>query len=302
MSTRDVLAAALDHIEGHLGERLTLASVSAAVYVSPSHLRRLFLAIAGRPLMAYVRLRRLARSLDTLLDTDMRVIDVAHEFGFGSEQAYIRAFRGVFGVAPGTLRRTRPIVAVCQPVDVSQLRPAGDGVIYGPEFVKVPSFRVVGRLHRISERENLDRKAARVALEFFDHDRTTVANAIDPPVYIGLTRYPAGATDWSHYLAAVLVAADGPVPPGLQSDAFPTSACARFRYAGQHSFRELSIPTMRAMYDYIGAFFHRDQTRYATDFSLFFERIETALCDDHFCQMDWLTPVIDTKMSSSVQS
>jgi AraC-like DNA-binding protein len=58
----------------------------------------------------------------------MRVIDIAHEFGFGSEQAYIRAFRGAFGVAPGSLLRTRRIVAIRQPIDVGQLSPAGDGV------------------------------------------------------------------------------------------------------------------------------------------------------------------------------
>lgn len=304
LSTRDTVAAALDYVEDHISESLTLRSIADAAFTSPSHLRRLFVLVTGEPLMTYVRLRRLSRSLDTLLATDMRVIDIAHEFGFSCEQAYIRAFRAAFGVAPGSLRRSRQEVIIREPIDAYQLSVAGDGLLYGPTFVKVPSFHVAGRLHRISESENLDLKAAHVALDFFTNDRGAISNAINPPVYIGLTRYPPGATDWSHYLAGVQVNAPEPLPAGFAGDTFPTSTCARFRYVGEHPYRELSIPTMRVMYDRIGAYFHREQTRYTTDFDLFFERVDTAVCDEHTCQMDWLTPVVDNhaKMSNSVKS
>jgi len=80
-------------IEGRLDEPLSLADIAGASGLSAFHFSRLFTALHGESVMAYVRRRRLARAARRLSDEEgVSLVELALESGFESQQAFTRAF------------------------------------------------------------------------------------------------------------------------------------------------------------------------------------------------------------------
>lgn len=93
-------------IEARLDEPLTLDAIAAQAGLSPYHFSRLFTARMGRSVMAYARGRRLIRGARRLVaEPDIKLIDLAFDGGFESQEAFTRAFRRLFGVSPGRFRQ-----------------------------------------------------------------------------------------------------------------------------------------------------------------------------------------------------
>lgn len=83
----------VDYIETRLEEDVSLADVAKAAGVSQWHFQRIFKALTGETLKTYIRSRRFAASLARLLDTNLRVLDIALLAGFESQEAFARAFK-----------------------------------------------------------------------------------------------------------------------------------------------------------------------------------------------------------------
>ncbi|MEM6956346.1 MAG: AraC family transcriptional regulator, partial [Myxococcota bacterium] len=105
MSYLEQIQRGIDFIEGRLEGPLELREVSRPAGMSHRHFQRMFKALTGETLMAYVRARRLSLSLDRLLRTDGRILDIALDAGFESQASFTRAFRQAFGITPGAYRR-----------------------------------------------------------------------------------------------------------------------------------------------------------------------------------------------------
>lgn len=93
-------------IERHLDDDLPLEDVAASVGLSRFALHRMFRACVGETLKGYIRKRRLTQAAYKLKDTKQRIIELAMDAGFQSQEAFTRAFQGFFGVTPGQYRRT----------------------------------------------------------------------------------------------------------------------------------------------------------------------------------------------------
>src|SRR5690349_18664136 len=98
-------AKAIWFIESHFAEEITLEDIATAVCVSRYHLSRTFGLATGMSLMRYVRGRRLTEAAKQLANGVPDVIlAVAVEAGYGSHEAFTRAFRDEFGVTPESVR------------------------------------------------------------------------------------------------------------------------------------------------------------------------------------------------------
>jgi AraC family transcriptional regulator len=95
---------ALWFIERHLSDPLNLNEIAEAAGVSPYHLSRAFGFSTGYPVMAYVRARRLSEAALVLSGGAPDILAVAIDYGYGSHEAFTRAFREQFGLTPETLR------------------------------------------------------------------------------------------------------------------------------------------------------------------------------------------------------
>ena len=95
---------ALWFIESHIGEELTLERVAEASGVGKYHLTRAFGAATGYPVMRYARGRRLTEAARRMAGGAGDILAVAVEAGYGSHEAFTRAFREEFGVTPEGVR------------------------------------------------------------------------------------------------------------------------------------------------------------------------------------------------------
>jgi AraC family transcriptional regulator len=99
----------LDHIDAHLDVELDLATLAAVAHFSPFHFHRVFSAWMGETLGDYLRRRRLDRAALLLAGNPRRsVLEVALAVGFGSGEAFARAFRQRFACTPTAWREDTP--------------------------------------------------------------------------------------------------------------------------------------------------------------------------------------------------
>lgn len=98
------ISEALRYIDKHLDETLTLEFLSEKYCFSPYYFHRLFSAVVGKSLAAYVRERRVLYSCISLCMTEQSILDIALTHGFNSAQAFSRAFKVVQGVPPSMYR------------------------------------------------------------------------------------------------------------------------------------------------------------------------------------------------------
>ena len=92
-------------VEDHLTDELDIAALARELATTEYHLRRMFSALAGMPLSEYVRRRRMTAAAHDLLAGDDDLLTVAVRYGYGSAEAFGRAFRSVHGVGPAEARR-----------------------------------------------------------------------------------------------------------------------------------------------------------------------------------------------------
>ncbi|MBC9715161.1 AraC family transcriptional regulator [Streptomyces sp. TRM66268-LWL] len=102
----DRLNQAMEYIERHLDEEIDVAALARIAVTSEYHLRRMFSALAGMPLSEYIRRRRLTVAGAEVLSGGQPLLDIAVRYGYGSGEAFARAFRQLHGVGPGDARRS----------------------------------------------------------------------------------------------------------------------------------------------------------------------------------------------------
>jgi len=95
---------ALWFIESHFGGEITLEEVAKAAGVSRFHMTRAFGTATGHSIMRYVRGRRLTEAAKALSRGAPDILAVALNAGYGSHEAFTRAFRDEFGVTPEMIR------------------------------------------------------------------------------------------------------------------------------------------------------------------------------------------------------
>ncbi|MFI9066399.1 GyrI-like domain-containing protein [Streptomyces sp. NPDC053429] len=102
---------AMEHIESHLDQDLDVQEMARIAATSEHHLRRMFSALAGMPLSEYVRRRRLTLAGADVLAGRETLLEIAVRYGYGSGEAFARAFRAMHGIGPGEARRTGAALA-----------------------------------------------------------------------------------------------------------------------------------------------------------------------------------------------
>jgi AraC family transcriptional regulator len=95
---------ALWYLNGHFAEEFSLDDVARAGGVSRHYMAHAFGRSLGIPIMAYARGLRLAQAARELAAGAPDIIGVALAAGYGSHEAFTRAFREQFGLTPEAVR------------------------------------------------------------------------------------------------------------------------------------------------------------------------------------------------------
>ncbi|MGR4866373.1 AraC family transcriptional regulator [Caulobacter sp. LARHSG274] len=100
---------ALWFIESHFAQPLDLDEIAKSGGISRFHMCRAFVVATGRPVIGYLRARRLTEAARQLAGGAPDILSVALEAGYGSHEAFTRAFRDQFGITPEQVRAARDL-------------------------------------------------------------------------------------------------------------------------------------------------------------------------------------------------
>lgn len=136
-------------IERNSTQSLTLDGIAAACGVSRSHLAHAFGTATGLSVMQYVRARRLSATAQALAAGAPNILSLALDAGYGSHEAFTRAFRERFQQTPESVRE-RGSVEGLELLGPLELRPHANVRLEAPRIVDEQIIRVVGLAERCS--------------------------------------------------------------------------------------------------------------------------------------------------------
>lgn len=151
------LLKAVEYIDAHLGDQLTLDVLAGVAAFSKFHFHRQFAALFGMSIFEVVHLARLKRASYELAFLYRSVLEVALDAGYESAEAFARAFKKRFGQTPTAWRAAPNWVAwheATQPLN--QLRREQMATVPSTETVQIvefPETRVAVLEHRGDPRQ-----------------------------------------------------------------------------------------------------------------------------------------------------
>lgn len=98
-------------IENYNDQALTLRRLSRKMGYSEYYTTRKFKEISGMSFREYLRQRKMAFALKEVRDNQKSFLDIAFDHGFSSHEAFTRAFKQMYGIAPSEYRKhPKPVV------------------------------------------------------------------------------------------------------------------------------------------------------------------------------------------------
>ncbi|WP_054871150.1 helix-turn-helix transcriptional regulator [Caloranaerobacter sp. TR13] len=110
----------LDYIEENLKSSIEIEMVAQESYMSISNFYRMFYALVGHTVKDYIRKRRLSCAANELLNTKKRIIDIALDYQYESQEAFTRAFRNYFEITPGRYRKLKKEIKSMERVNLME--------------------------------------------------------------------------------------------------------------------------------------------------------------------------------------
>lgn len=99
------LQRAIDYMEEHIEEPLSIEEIAKQASSSVFHFQRTFTILTDCSVAEYLRRRRLTLAAHELSGTDRKVIEIALKYGYDTPEAFSKAFRRQHGVTPSEARK-----------------------------------------------------------------------------------------------------------------------------------------------------------------------------------------------------
>ena len=127
----------------HLDDAVDLARLADVARMSPFHFHRIYHAMQGETTADTVRRMRLHRAAVELITGERPVLRIARRAGYGSQQAFTRAFKAAYGVPPAQYRASLvPLPTTTRIESEVETTP------YGATIREISPLRVAALAHR----------------------------------------------------------------------------------------------------------------------------------------------------------
>ncbi|MDD3287855.1 MAG: AraC family transcriptional regulator [Alphaproteobacteria bacterium] len=227
----------INYIEAHLGDDFQSSETSDAACYSYYHFLRIFHALTGMTVSAYIRRRRLTKAAEALSQDQNRIIEIAQNAGFESQAAFSRAFKDMFGETPGCFRAQKgnPYAKGQSAITEKYLQHIRTGSItMKPRFERKEAFTVIG----LGKDYNLANPNTIGALwNAFLAQKNRIEQTRGEDCY-GICYAPKekeAMPDKFHYTAALRVNENAPVPEGMEKIHIAAQEYAVFTHKGPTS-------------------------------------------------------------------
>lgn len=136
------LRRAVDYMEAHLLENISVADVAEEVHISAFYLQKGFKFMTGYSVSEYVRYRRLYLAALDALTGQEKVIDIAYKYGYDTPESFTKAFSRFHGVSPSQIRKDASRIQTFLPLKINVSIGGGNAMDFVVE--KVENFQVIG--------------------------------------------------------------------------------------------------------------------------------------------------------------
>ncbi|WP_286947910.1 AraC family transcriptional regulator [Acetobacterium sp. UBA5834] len=138
---------ALTYIESHLTEVIDFKELSKIALCSEYHFKRMFSFLSGISLSEYIRRRRLTLAALELKNSNLRIIDIAMKYEYGSADSFSRAFYSVHGILPSEARNESAQIKAFPRMTFQLSIQGGSEMNY--RIIEKEPFRLVGYKKRV---------------------------------------------------------------------------------------------------------------------------------------------------------
>lgn len=113
----------IDWVETNLNDEPTLDKMSGYVGYSSFYCSAKFHEVVGISFKEYVVRRKLTKAALDLRETNQRIIDIAINYGFSSNEAFSRAFHKKYGYSPSQFRKVLPQLRLYEKLVINSTTP-----------------------------------------------------------------------------------------------------------------------------------------------------------------------------------
>lgn len=142
----------IKYVEDHLESKIDCEEITKISGYSWFYIQRLFSGIAGITLSEYIRRRRMTLSASELIDSGIRILDLAVKYGYESADSFSRAFRNVHGVSPSEARKGKGALKTYQPMSFKISISGEKEITYRIE--SYDEMRIIGIVRHFKAPEN----------------------------------------------------------------------------------------------------------------------------------------------------
>ncbi|HET6651080.1 MAG TPA: AraC family transcriptional regulator [Nocardioides sp.] len=228
----------LDAVEEAAAEQVDVAAVAAKHGTTEHHLRRMFSSLAGMPVSEYVRRRRMSLAAADVAGSSDDLLTIAVRHGYGSTEAFGRAFRAVHGVGLTDARRHGGPFRSQQQLRF-RLTVEGNTAMH-VRITDRPAFRLVGHATRVPlvyEGVNPHIQAHIAAIPMAEHLRLKSLGNASPEGLLQISDElePEGSQGSElTYMHGVAITNDTSTPDDLESITVPAGSWVVFTTEGPH--------------------------------------------------------------------
>lgn len=233
----EILNRLVDEIERRIDEDIDVDALAESMGTTGYHARRMFSSLAGMPISEYVRRRRMTvAAADVVGGEDL--LTIAVRYGYGSVEAFGRAFRSVHGASHGDVRRDGGPLRT-QPTLRFRLTVEGS-VPMDARIIERPAFRLIGHAARVPliyEGVNPHIQQHIASLPAEEHQRLKAMSSTDPRGILAVSAdvepdYQEGSE--LTYLHGIAVEHGTETPAGLDVIDVDEGEWVVFRTSGPH--------------------------------------------------------------------
>ena len=225
MLNTPLMAHAIDFIEDHLRDDITVGDVARAVSLSVYYFCRSFNQATHHTPYDYLMRRRIAEAARELLQTDRKIIEIAYDYQFNNPETFSRAFKRVYDVQPNQWRKPGCCGGrmIMPRLTLAHLQHLAQGSVLQPQLINRAELRLTGLMTLVQD----DPAVIDTLWELFAR---SIESRSDPAFRdrYGVVQYPEPEATGYFYLLGIPLRATTSPDAAWIVKTLPAQPCARF--------------------------------------------------------------------------
>lgn len=221
----------IDYIEDNLKADLDMNEVIRCSGYSITHFYRIFQAMVGDSLKEYITKRRLSSAAIEIATSKKRLIEIAVDYGYNSQEVFTRAFSRLYHMTPGKYRKDQTRIRLYEKSNVYQTTLSNMRYFIEPKIILEKEFKLVG-MERIVKPGGME---IQELWNQFSTRKKEIKNGTNMQQSLGICEYMPDITDESEfkYMTCAEVTDMRDVPKGMSTKVIPCLKYAVFSHTGE---------------------------------------------------------------------